>query len=238
MLDVVYAFEKFRSYVIMNKSIVYTDHSALEYLFAKKDSKARLLCWVLLLQEFTFKVIDTKGAENLAADHLSQLENPHQNVLDPKEINESFPLETLNLPLALPNKVWDEVSMDFIEGLPKCDGFAAILVVAGRLSKYSHFIQLRHPYTASVADAFLREIVLKRRLSAGALRHILGVLLPINQNIGPSGSRRLNIGITIVSFIGKHYTFQDSLWSGGAKTKADGHRRDVKFEVGDKVFLK
>nr|GEX19210.1 reverse transcriptase domain-containing protein [Tanacetum cinerariifolium] len=47
--------------------------------------------------EFTFKVIDTKGAENLAADHLSRLENPHQNVLDPKEINESFPLKTLNL---------------------------------------------------------------------------------------------------------------------------------------------
>nr|GEY51095.1 DNA-directed DNA polymerase [Tanacetum cinerariifolium] len=62
-----------------------------------KDSKARMLRWVLLLQEFTFKVIDTKGAENLAADHLSRLENPHQNVLDPKEINESFPLETLNL---------------------------------------------------------------------------------------------------------------------------------------------
>nr|GEZ08708.1 reverse transcriptase domain-containing protein [Tanacetum cinerariifolium] len=52
---------------------------------------------VLLLQEFTFKVIDTKGAENLDADHLSLLENPHQNVLDPKEINESFSLETLNL---------------------------------------------------------------------------------------------------------------------------------------------
>nr|GEX49867.1 reverse transcriptase domain-containing protein [Tanacetum cinerariifolium] len=48
-------------------------------------------------EEFTFKVINTKGAENLAADHLSRLENPHQNVLDPKEINESFPLETLNL---------------------------------------------------------------------------------------------------------------------------------------------
>nr|GEV91473.1 reverse transcriptase domain-containing protein [Tanacetum cinerariifolium] len=47
--------------------------------------------------KFTIKVIDTKGAENLAADHLSRLENPHQNVLDPKEINESFPLETLNL---------------------------------------------------------------------------------------------------------------------------------------------
>nr|GEU35271.1 reverse transcriptase domain-containing protein [Tanacetum cinerariifolium] len=97
MLAVVYAFKKFRSYLIMNKSIVYTDHFALNYLFAKKDSKARLLHWVLLLQEFTFKVIDTKGAENLAADHLSRLENPHQNVLNPKEIYESFPLETLNL---------------------------------------------------------------------------------------------------------------------------------------------
>nr|GEY95521.1 reverse transcriptase domain-containing protein [Tanacetum cinerariifolium] len=76
MLDVVYAFEKFWSYLIMNKSIVYTDHSALKYLFAKKDSKR---------------------AENLAVDHLSRLKNPHPNVLDPKEINESFPLETLNL---------------------------------------------------------------------------------------------------------------------------------------------
>nr|GEV76229.1 reverse transcriptase domain-containing protein [Tanacetum cinerariifolium] len=71
MLAVVYAFEKFWSYLIMNKSIVYTDHFFLKYLFAKKDSKARLLCWVLLLQKFTFKVTDTKGAENLAADHLS-----------------------------------------------------------------------------------------------------------------------------------------------------------------------
>ncbi|GJR37994.1 reverse transcriptase domain-containing protein [Tanacetum coccineum] len=97
MLAVVYAFEKFRSYLVLNKSIVYTDHSALKYLFAKKDSKARLLRWVLLLQEFTFKVIDTKGAENLAADHLSRLENPYENVLDPKEENEKFPLETLNM---------------------------------------------------------------------------------------------------------------------------------------------
>nr|GEW02733.1 reverse transcriptase domain-containing protein [Tanacetum cinerariifolium] len=44
-----------------------------------------------------YAMIDTKGAENLAADHLSRLENLHQNVLNPKEINESFPLETLNL---------------------------------------------------------------------------------------------------------------------------------------------
>nr|GFA39760.1 reverse transcriptase domain-containing protein [Tanacetum cinerariifolium] len=67
MLAVVYAFEKFRSYLIMNKSI-----------------------------EFDFKVIDTRGAENYAADHLSRLENPYENTFDPKEINETFPLESLN----------------------------------------------------------------------------------------------------------------------------------------------
>nr|GEW79661.1 reverse transcriptase domain-containing protein [Tanacetum cinerariifolium] len=96
MLAVVYAFEKFRSYLIMNKSIVYTDHSALKFLFAKKDAKARLLRWILLLQEFDFKVIDTKGAENYAADHLSCLENPYKNVFNLKEINKFFPLETIS----------------------------------------------------------------------------------------------------------------------------------------------
>nr|GFA03539.1 hypothetical protein [Tanacetum cinerariifolium] len=96
MLAVVYAFEKFRLDLIMNKSIVYTDHSALKYLFAKKDAKARLLRWILLLQEFDFKVIDTKGAENYDADHFSRLENPYENVFDPKEINENFPFKSLN----------------------------------------------------------------------------------------------------------------------------------------------
>nr|GFC05845.1 reverse transcriptase domain-containing protein [Tanacetum cinerariifolium] len=78
-------------------SIEHTDHSALKYLFAKKDAKARLLRWVLLLQEFYFKVLDTKVAENLKADYLSRLENRYETVLDPKEINEAFPLETLSM---------------------------------------------------------------------------------------------------------------------------------------------
>ncbi|GJR68610.1 reverse transcriptase domain-containing protein [Tanacetum coccineum] len=105
MLAVVYAFEKLRSYLIMNKSIVYTDHSALKYLFAKKDAKARLLRWVLLLQEFDFNVVDTKGAENLAANHLSRLENHHKDVLENKNINEHFPLETLGV-ISSKNTPW------------------------------------------------------------------------------------------------------------------------------------
>nr|GEV86484.1 reverse transcriptase domain-containing protein [Tanacetum cinerariifolium] len=77
-------------------SIVYTDHSAFKYLFAKKDAKAILLRWILLLQEFDFKVIDTKGAENYAADHLSRLKNLYENFFDPKEINEFFPHEMIS----------------------------------------------------------------------------------------------------------------------------------------------
>nr|GEV34544.1 reverse transcriptase domain-containing protein [Tanacetum cinerariifolium] len=97
LLALVYAFEKFQPYLVLSKSIVYTDHSALKCLFNKQDAKPRLLRWVLLFQEFDITIHDKKGAENLAADHLSRLENPHQSVLDKKEINETFPLKTLNM---------------------------------------------------------------------------------------------------------------------------------------------
>nr|GEW65987.1 reverse transcriptase domain-containing protein [Tanacetum cinerariifolium] len=59
------------------------------------DAKPRLLRWVLLLQEFDIIILYKKGSENLAADHLSRLENLHQDVLKNKDINENFPLETL-----------------------------------------------------------------------------------------------------------------------------------------------
>nr|GEW59226.1 hypothetical protein [Tanacetum cinerariifolium] len=59
--------------------------------------KPRLLQWILPLQEFDFIIRDKKGAENLATDHLSRLENPHQGDLKKKEINETFPLEILGM---------------------------------------------------------------------------------------------------------------------------------------------
>ncbi|GKC23590.1 reverse transcriptase domain-containing protein, partial [Tanacetum coccineum] len=61
------------------------------------DAKLRLLWWILLLQEFDVIIRDKKGAENLAADHLSRLENPHQSDLEKKEITKTFPLETLGM---------------------------------------------------------------------------------------------------------------------------------------------
>nr|GEV70354.1 reverse transcriptase domain-containing protein [Tanacetum cinerariifolium] len=95
MLVVVYAFEKFRAYLVLSKIIVYMDHSALKYLLNKQDAKPRLLWWVLLLQEFNITILDKKGSENRTADHLSRLENPHKDVLENKDINENIPLKTL-----------------------------------------------------------------------------------------------------------------------------------------------
>ncbi|GKD81009.1 reverse transcriptase domain-containing protein [Tanacetum coccineum] len=95
MLAVVYALEKFRPYLVLSKTIVYTNHSAIKYLMAKQDAKSRLLRWILLLQEFNLEIRDKKGAENVAADHLSRLENPHKNELEKQNITESFPLESL-----------------------------------------------------------------------------------------------------------------------------------------------
>nr|GEV90484.1 reverse transcriptase domain-containing protein [Tanacetum cinerariifolium] len=96
-VSVVYAFEKLCPYLVLSKTIVYTDHSTLKYLLAKQDAKPRLLWWVLLLQEFDVVIRDKKGAKNLTADHLSRLENLHQDDLENKEINETFPLETLGM---------------------------------------------------------------------------------------------------------------------------------------------
>ncbi|GJZ12245.1 putative nucleotidyltransferase, ribonuclease H, partial [Tanacetum coccineum] len=61
LLAVVFSFDKFRTYLVLSKTIVYTDHSALKYLFSKQDAKPRLIRWVLLLQGFDIEIKDKKG---------------------------------------------------------------------------------------------------------------------------------------------------------------------------------
>ncbi|GJW26323.1 reverse transcriptase domain-containing protein [Tanacetum coccineum] len=99
MLAVVYAFEKFRSYLIMNKSVVYTNRLRYrKYLFNKKRcQKQDCIAGFYFFKRFDFKVIDTKGLKSNAADHHTLQENPITKMFyDPKEIRD-FPLETINV---------------------------------------------------------------------------------------------------------------------------------------------
>ena len=93
LLAVVFALDKFRSYLLGSKVVVYTDHSALRHLLSKKDTKPRLIRWILLLQEFDYEIKDKKGSENVVADHLSRiLLDP---TCDPIPLRDSFPDEQL-----------------------------------------------------------------------------------------------------------------------------------------------
>ena len=73
LMAVVFALEKFRSYLLGSKVIIFSDHSALRYLLAKKEAKPRLIKWILLLQEFDIKIRDKMGSKNIIADHLSRI---------------------------------------------------------------------------------------------------------------------------------------------------------------------
>ncbi|KAL0689703.1 hypothetical protein Bca4012_089381 [Brassica carinata] len=85
LLAIVYAFEKFRSYLVGSKVLVHTDHAALKYLLTKKDAKPRLLRWILLLQEFNLEIRDKKGVENGVADHLSRMKINDDTVIDEEQ---------------------------------------------------------------------------------------------------------------------------------------------------------
>lgn len=73
MLTIVFALDKFRAYLIGSKVLVYLDHAILKYLLSKKDTKPRLIQWILLLQKFDLQIRDKKGSENVVIDHLYRL---------------------------------------------------------------------------------------------------------------------------------------------------------------------
>ncbi|GJW71480.1 reverse transcriptase domain-containing protein [Tanacetum coccineum] len=141
LMAVVFAFDKFRSYLILSKTIVHTDHSALRNLFKKQDAKPRLIRWILLLQEFDIEIKDKKGTKNIAADHFSRIKN--DEISDDSEVDDNFPEETLmeininepvfadftnNLSEPYLYKVCSDVAIDYVskwaeaQALPTNDG--------------------------------------------------------------------------------------------------------------------
>ena len=101
LLAVIFALEKFRSYILGSHIIIYTDHAALRYLFSKKDAKPRLIRWILLLQEFDVEIKDKRGIENTVADHLSRLTHDTESADLP--LTDAFPDEHL---LAVSQEPW------------------------------------------------------------------------------------------------------------------------------------
>jgi len=94
MLAIVYALEKFRSYLVGSRVIIFTDHAAIKYRLTKEYSKPRLIRWVLLIQEFDIVIKDKKGFENVMVDHLSRLVN-EEVTQEEQQIWDEFPNESL-----------------------------------------------------------------------------------------------------------------------------------------------
>ncbi|CAN6567563.1 unnamed protein product [Malus baccata var. baccata] len=139
LLAVVFALDKFRSYLLGTKVIIFTDHAALKYLLTKKEAKPRLIRWMLLLQEFDIEIRDKNGVENVVAGHLSQM--VHE---DASPISETFPDEQL-----LSIQVW---GIDFMGPFPSSHGFLYILLAVDYVSKWVEAKATRTNDSKVVAD--------------------------------------------------------------------------------------
>ncbi|RDX70288.1 Retrovirus-related Pol polyprotein, partial [Mucuna pruriens] len=80
LLAIIFALDKFRSYLLSSRIVVFSDHATLRYLLKKPDAKPRLIRWVLPLQEFNIEIRDKKGAENSVVDHLSRIEKESESM--------------------------------------------------------------------------------------------------------------------------------------------------------------
>ncbi|XP_031099728.1 uncharacterized protein LOC116003929 [Ipomoea triloba] len=135
--DAMKAFQDLKNAMV----IIHTDHAAIRFLMSKPEAKPRLIRWILLLQEFDVTIVDRKGVENSAADHLSRLDN-EKGQDTTGEVNEYFPEEKL---------------MDFAGPFPDSKGFKYILIVVDYVSMWVEAEALRNNDARSVTR-FLKKL--------------------------------------------------------------------------------
>ncbi|CAN6697874.1 unnamed protein product [Malus baccata var. baccata] len=176
LLAIVFALDKFRSYLIGTKVIVFTDHAALKYLFTKKEAKPRLIPWMLILQEFDIEIKDKKGSDNVVADHLSRLVREEE----PIPISEMFSDEQLlSIEVSTPwtgtigakdqmpqtpifnVEIFYVWGIDFMGPFPSSFGFTYILLAVDYVSKWVEAKATRTNDSIVVSD-FIKTNILSR----------------------------------------------------------------------------
>nr|GEV17910.1 reverse transcriptase [Tanacetum cinerariifolium] len=135
-------------------------------------------------------------------------------------------------PLPIPERIWKEISMDFIKKLPTSHEKSVILVVLDRLSKYAHFIPLTHPFTASqVAQVFLDQVYKRHGLPESIVSDRDKVFLSSFWKALFAELKAREEAIKVLKFHLKRS--QDRM-----RNQANKHTTDKQFEVGDWVYLK
>ncbi|XP_058198456.1 uncharacterized protein LOC131313977 [Rhododendron vialii] len=175
LLAIVFALDKFWSYLVGASIIVYTDHSALKYLFTKQDAKVRLIRWILLLQEFDFTIKDKKGIKNVVADPCLDWSSKTTLLISlsvtPFRMNTYLASLQLHgcvtqrneMPLTpiLIIEVFDCWGIDYMGPFPSSFGYLYILLAVDYISKWVEAIPM-HINDHSVVVEFLRDNILSR----------------------------------------------------------------------------